>query len=120
MIVYLFAVRGEVIVPNSPGWIISLFVLHFMTWNLAAPRRAFKEDWQPLLNVTHARVVFIRFIFGVAAALALGSIVEATVHFVHHNPLAENEIVALLASFVLVQTLYFAVYCGLRPENVFP
>jgi hypothetical protein len=119
-IVYLFAVRGEIIVPASPGWIISLFVLHFMTWNLAAPRRACKEDLRPLLKVTRARVVFSRFIFGVATVLALSCIVQVTLQFIHHNPLAENQIVALLASLVLVQTLYFAVHCGLRPENVFP
>jgi len=117
---YALAMLGKLCLPSQPWLVAPLIVVHFgICWVLTFYRPLGESPWQPVLRVTRILVAVAKAMFGLALALALLTLAAVLWQRHQHGSPRNQEFLAFLLSLLILQTVYTAIYWGVRPENVF-
>ena len=118
---YLAAALGKAVLPSNVWLIESLFGLHALAAIITFHRTPGRRAWAPMLRLTPVRIWIARILLALAAA---NFVICSAVFFVaasRQKPGVElGTLPLILASFVLLNTIYITVHWGFRPENLFP
>jgi hypothetical protein len=114
---YLAALAGRAELPDSVWVAEGLALIHGITMVITFHRRPYRSPWAPVLQITPKRIRTAKVVLGTAAANFLFCLVLA---ISEHRTVSERALSMLLASIMLLNTVYVAIHWAFRPQNVFP
>jgi O-antigen/teichoic acid export membrane protein len=117
---YIAAIRGHATMPDSVWIVEAVFVLHAAAALATFQRTSTRPAWQPVLDVTPARIRLARTLFALSIVnflVCLGVFLYA--EYRGNEALGNAGVALILTSFLLLNTVYIAIHWAFRPENLF-
>jgi len=107
---------GYAELPQSVWVAESLAAIHGIAMVITFHQRPYRSPWAPVLQVTTKRIRIAKVVLAAVAANFLFCLVLA---ISEHRAVSESVLFRLLASMVLLNTVYVAIHWAFRPQNVF-